>query len=129
MRPAETTVSDLLRDEPNGGKRVAMRIKVDGIVQGVGFRPFVFNLAHKLALGGSIVNDLQGVAIEVEGSVANIAEFRARLVSDAPPLASIQRVGAERIPVANRSEFAIRASHAAGEREVLISPDIATCDD
>ncbi len=127
MRPAEITVSEPLREEPQ--KRAAMRIRVDGIVQGVGFRPFVFNLAQKLGLGGSIVNDSQGVAIEVEGSVASLAEFRGRLVSDAPPLASIQNVAAELIPVANRSEFAILASHAEGERQVLISPDIATCED
>ena len=127
MRPAEHTVPEPIRDESRD--RAAMRIRVDGIVQGVGFRPFVFNLAQKLGLGGSIVNDSQGVAIEVEGSVEKIAEFRARLVSDAPPLASIQNVTAELIPVANRSEFAILASHAEGEREVLISPDIGTCDD
>ena len=127
MRPAEITVSELLREEPQ--RRAAMRIRVDGIVQGVGFRPFVFNLAKKLGLDGSIVNDSQGVAIEVEGSVASLAEFRGRLTSDAPPFASIQNVAAELIPVANRSEFAILASHAEGERLALISPDIATCDD
>ena len=106
-----------------------MRIRVDGIVQGVGFRPFVFGLAQGLGLAGSIVNNLRGVAIEVEGSVAHVAEFRARLVSDAPPLAFIQNVVSEPISIANRSVFEILASHAEGERDVLISPDIATCDD
>jgi hydrogenase maturation protein HypF len=129
MRPAETTISASLRDQPRIGQRAAMRIRVDGIVQGVGFRPFVFGLAQRLGLAGSIVNDLQGVAIEIEGSVSNIAEFRARLVSDAPPLASIQNVTSEPISIANRSEFEILASHVEGERQVLISPDIATCDD
>ena len=129
MRPAETTMSASLRDEVLIGKRAAMRIRVDGIVQGVGFRPFVFGLAQGLGLAGSIVNDLQGVAIEVEGSLANIAEFRARLVSDAPPLASIQNAICEPIEIANRSVFEILASHVEGERDVLISPDIATCDD
>ena len=128
MRPSETTLSPSLRDAPIA-KRAAMRIRVDGIVQGVGFRPFVFGLARGLGLGGSIVNDLQGVEIEVEGSVANVAEFRARLVSDTPPLALIQNVVCEPIPIANRSVFEILASHAEGERDVLISPDIATCDD
>ena len=129
MRPAEITVSASSRDEPGVGKRVAMRIRVDGIVQGVGFRPFVSGLAQRLGLAGSIVNDLHGVAIEVEGSIANIGEFRARLVSDAPPLALIHNVVSEPIPIANRSVFEILASHAEGERDVLISPDIATCDD
>jgi hydrogenase maturation protein HypF len=129
MRPAETTISASSRDQAPILKRAAMRIRVDGIVQGVGFRPFVFGLAQRLGLAGSIVNDLHGVAIEVEGSISNIAEFRARLVSDAPPLASIQNVVSEPIPLANRSVFEILASHADGDRDVLISPDIATCDD
>jgi hydrogenase maturation protein HypF len=129
MRPAEIAISGSLRDEAPVAKRAAMRIRVDGIVQGVGFRPFVFGLAQRLGLAGSIANDLQGVAIEVEGSVSHIAEFRARLVSDAPPLAFIQNVTSEPISIANRSEFEILASHAEGERDVLISPDIATCDD
>jgi hydrogenase maturation protein HypF len=129
MRPAETTLSESLRDDAPILKRAAMRIKVDGIVQGVGFRPFVFGLAQGLGLAGSIVNDLQGVAIEVEGSIASVAEFRARLVSDAPPVAFIQNVVCEPIPIANRSVFEILASHAEGERDVLISPDVATCDD
>lgn len=127
MRPteAETAISTSLRDQA----RAAMRIRVDGIVQGVGFRPFVFGLAQSLSLAGSIVNDLRGVAIEVEGIVSHIAEFRARVVSDAPPLASIQNVISESIPIANRSVFEILASHADGERDVLVSPDIATCAD
>ena len=78
MRPSESTISASLRDEAPIAKRAAMRIRVDGIVQGVGFRPFVFGLAQGLGLAGSIVNDLRGVAIEVEGSVAHVAEFRAR---------------------------------------------------
>jgi hydrogenase maturation protein HypF len=129
MRPAETMTSVSVHDVPQFGKRAAMRFRVDGIVQGVGFRPFVFSLAQRLGLGGSIVNDLHGVAIEVEGSVASIAEFRARLVSEAPPLASIQNVVSEMIPIANRSDFAILASQVEGERQVLISPDLATCAD
>jgi hydrogenase maturation protein HypF len=123
MRPSETTI------EAPTGNRAAMRIRVDGIVQGVGFRPFVFGLAQSLSLAGSIVNDLRGVAIEVEGIVSHIDEFRARLISDAPPLAFIQNVISEPISIANRSVFEILASHAEGERDVLISPDIATCDD
>src|ERR1700730_14021184 len=103
MRPAETTIPASLRYQAPIVERAAMRIRVDGIVQGVGFRPFVFGLAQGLGLGGSIVNDLQGVAIEVEGSVAHVAEFRARLVSDAPPLAFIQNVVSEPISIANRS--------------------------
>ena len=67
MRPteAETAISTSLRDQAPIGKRAAMRIRIDGIVQGVGFRPFVFGLAQSLSLAGSIVNDLRGVAIEV----------------------------------------------------------------
>ena len=63
------------RDEPGIEKRVAMRIRVDGIVQGVGFRPFVSGLAQRLGLAGSIVNDLHGVAIEVEAASRTSASF------------------------------------------------------
>src|SRR5271167_3392816 len=100
MRPADIAISASLREEAPIGRRAAMRIRVDGIVQGVGFRPFVFGLAQGLGLAGSIVNDLQGVSIEVEGSVSCIAEFRARMVSDAPPLAFIQNVVSESISIA-----------------------------
>ncbi|HSZ23737.1 MAG TPA: acylphosphatase, partial [Candidatus Sulfotelmatobacter sp.] len=129
MRSAETIALEATRTLPQAADRAAARVHVDGIVQGVGFRPFVFGLATRLGLGGSIANDSRGVAIEVEGGAAGIAEFLACLTSEAPPLAQIQNIVTESIPTAGRQKFAIAESVAEGERQVLISPDIATCDD
>ena len=129
MRSAETIALEATRTLPQAADRTAARVHVDGIVQGVGFRPFVFGLATRLGLGGSIANDSRGVAIEVEGGAAGIAEFLACLTSEAPPLAQIQNIVTESIPTAGREKFAIAESVAEGERQVLISPDIATCDD
>ncbi len=69
-----------------GARRVAVR--VEGIVQGVGFRPFVRNLATELALTGSVRNDTAGALIEMEGAPGAVGEFLRRLESDAPPCAS-----------------------------------------
>ena len=77
---------------------IRRRLHVDGIVQGVGFRPFVYRLAHELGLRGSVRNDPRGVTIEAEGTSDVLDRFAARIVSDAPPLARVDdvRVQAER---------------------------------
>ena len=79
MRPADCDLSIVMATElPAPGAR--RRIRVDGIVQGVGFRPFVFGLATGLGLGGFVANDTRGVTIEVEGACER-REFLARLVT------------------------------------------------
>ncbi len=105
------------------------RIRVEGIVQGVGFRPFVHALATRLGLAGLVGNDSGGVFAEVEGTPAAVAEFRAALEREAPPLALIERVSAEEIPPLGEAGFAIASSVADGERQALVSPDSATCQD
>ncbi len=67
-------------------------VRVEGVVQGVGFRPFVYTLATGLGLTGLVGNDLDGVFVEVEGPVAAVSEFLLLLERDAPPLARIERV-------------------------------------
>ncbi len=109
--------------------RVRLRITVEGIVQGVGFRPFVHALASSLHLAGMVGNDTAGVFVEVEGSEAAVDSFVARLESEAPPLAVIERVETARVASTGDTEFAIVESERAGERQTLVSPDIATCDD
>ena len=106
------------------------RVLVQGIVQGVGFRPFVYNLATRLALSGYVRNDPAGVTIEVEGAAASVEAFLRDLVEAAPPLARIERVAHEILPPAGGDGFAIVASEASGPgRLALVSPDVGTCDE
>lgn len=106
------------------------RFRVQGIVQGVGFRPFVFNLATRLGLAGFVLNDSNGVLIEVEGDRAAVGEFRTALTTNPPPLAVIDSLEElELVPGGTDSAFTISHSEHAGHATALISPDFATCDD
>jgi hydrogenase maturation protein HypF len=105
------------------------RIRVEGIVQGVGFRPFVYALAHRCGLSGSVGNDAAGVLVEVQGPAAAVAEFQAALVREAPPLAVVDRVTASPLRPRAEAGFTIAASRAGGTRQTLVSPDVATCED
>jgi hydrogenase maturation protein HypF len=109
--------------------RTRIRARIDGVVQGVGFRPYVHRLAGELALGGFVRNDERGVLLEVEGDEAAVAAFLARLPAEAPPLATVERVHSEPLAPAGERAFAILASARDGEPLALVSPDSATCDD
>jgi hydrogenase maturation protein HypF len=104
------------------------RVTVRGVVQGVGFRPYVFGLAHELRLTGYVTNTPEGVIAEVEGTGSAVAAFCARLAPEAPPLAVVQSVDHEPVALRGDAAFTIEASCAGGERRTLISPDTATCD-
>jgi hydrogenase maturation protein HypF len=106
-----------------------LRIEITGIVQGVGFRPFVHNLAGRHGLCGWVANDGRGVVIEAEGEQAALAAFLAALRAEAPPLARIDAVTATPRPPSGERGFAIRMSAPADARTALISPDTATCPD
>jgi hydrogenase maturation protein HypF len=106
--------------------RARFRVHVEGVVQGVGFRPFVYALARELALSGSVGNTDNGVIIEVEGASPALAEFVRRLESNAPPLARIVAITTGSIPVRGGTEFRISGSHG-GAGRTLVSPDVATC--
>lgn len=105
------------------------RILVEGIVQGVGFRPFVYGLALKHALGGFILNDTTGVIIEVEGQPSALESFVYALRNEPPPLAAIEEVSWESLPLKGDLSFTIEKSKAEEDRRVLISPDTCTCED
>ena len=108
----------------------AVEIRVKGIVQGVGFRPFVYRLAKDLGLGGSIINTPSGVLIKVTGGRRDIAVFMERIEREAPPLASIQSLESRDVPVEGHAGvFQIRASSGRGEPRTLVPPDVATCRD
>ena len=108
-------------------KRFNLQIK--GIVQGVGFRPFVFSLAKKHNLSGWVLNNSQGVEIEIEGSENNSKEFIALLQASAPPLSRIQSVHVQEIPVTGDALFMILESKELPDRLPLISPDTDVCED
>lgn len=115
-------------DAPRVGLR-RVRARVRGIVQGVGFRPFVFNLAGSLGLSGHVLNNSEGVTIEAEGEPQRVGEFLSRLRTSAPPLAKVQGVEVEELGPSFEAGFTIRESVAAQGRFALISPDAATCED
>ncbi len=104
------------------------RIRVEGIVQGVGFRPFVFNLAQRFRLAGWVLNDTQGVVIEVEGDACALDDFMRALQCDAPSLARIAHVAGERVSPQGEREFRIAPSHGDAEKRAWISPDASICD-
>jgi hydrogenase maturation protein HypF len=104
-------------------------VRLRGIVQGVGFRPFVYNLARRLDLGGYVLNSSAGLVTEAEGEAAAIDHFVAALTSEAPPLAWIQEQEVAELEPTGETGFAIRASVAKSGEFALISPDIATCEE
>lgn len=111
------------------GTRVRRRFVVRGVVQGVGFRPFVYARATERTLSGSVCNDSGGVLIDVEGAAADIDDFANVLVTDPPPLALVERVDAVDLEPRGGSGFTIADSQQLDGGRTLTSPDIATCDD
>jgi hydrogenase maturation protein HypF len=105
------------------------QISVRGVVQGVGFRPFVYRLAHDHELTGWVLNHSGGVEIEVEGTPNTLDAFVHGLTAQAPPLARIIDVEVTEAPPTGYGRFEIRHSVAEEGRYQLISPDIATCAD
>jgi hydrogenase maturation protein HypF len=122
------TMAGSLQHQPEGA-RIRRALRVQGIVQGVGFRPFVFNLAERLGLGGYVLNDAEGVTLEVEGSPGSVEAFLAELRDRPPPLARIDRTEAEDRPPCGEGVFRIVESRAGAERTTLVSPDVGTCDE
>ena len=108
---------------------VAKRLEVNGIVQGVGFRPFVFQLAEKFSLKGTVANTSSGVSVHIEGSPENVAAFEKALSEKSPPLAYISEISSQTDAVRNCAEFAIVKSNGQAKMSTLISPDVSVCDD
>src|SRR4051812_45249642 len=88
----------------------ALRVRVEGTVQGVGFRPYVVRLAHGLALGGFVLNDEGGVLVGGEGDERDVASFVERLPAEEPPLARVDSVASEVVSPSGVRGFAIAAS-------------------
>jgi hydrogenase maturation protein HypF len=110
-------------------QRIRVAVRVEGIVQGVGFRPFVHGLACRLGLSGHVGNDSGGVFAEVEGERAAVERFLTAVRCEGPPLAAIERVSSREVPAAGANGFVIVASPGGGEASTAVSADSATCTD
>ena len=110
-------------------KQERHEVAVRGVVQGVGFRPFVYRLALEEGLAGFIGNDTDGVTIEIEGPRASLDSFLARLRSDAPPLSRIDSVTVREAKPTGDTGFRIVASEVLGRVSTGIPADAATCPD
>ena len=107
----------------------AKKIEVNGIVQGVGFRPFVYNLADQYDLKGEVANTAAGVSILIEGSPQNILAFETALTTKCPPLAHVVEISGRTESVKPFAEFRIVKSRGQAQMATLISPDVSICDD
>ncbi len=107
------------------------QVRVSGVVQGVGFRPFVYALAHRHSLAGWVVNDSQGVLADVQGGPPDLVDFVTAVSAEAPPLARVNDVSVVKglDLAADRQTFVIRASEESGAPTTLIPPDSHVCDE
>jgi hydrogenase maturation protein HypF len=110
---------------PSTTRRI--RLELRGIVQGVGFRPYLHNLAVQMKLGGFVLNTSSGLTVEAEGDSDAVDTFARLAVTEAPPLAWIQHSRCSELAPAGEAAFSIRPSAAQTGEFALISPDVATC--
>ena len=104
-----------------------LRLRVTGLVQGVGFRPFVWRLAAGRGLAGHVRNAASGVVVEAEGAEEALAGFAGDIASRAPPLARVDGVGEEPLPPTGERGFRIAASEGGGRASTAVPPDVAAC--
>ena len=107
----------------------ATRLEINGIVQGVGFRPFIYQLASRHRLKGEVANTATGVTLILEGTEIGILQFLADLPAKKPPLAHIVEIKQTPAPVKGFTSFSIVKSRDSAVRATLISPDVRVCDD
>jgi len=112
-----------------GNECDARDVRINGIVQGVGFRPFVYQTAIRHGLKGNVANTSTGVDIHVEGPSQRIDRFLTELAEHPPPMAHIVDVRIEPTDIGGADEFTIVHSRAGDERATLISPDVSICED
>ena len=110
---------------PKHGRHIEIR----GVVQGVGFRPWVYQLATRDHVTGSVRNDSTGVVIDVFGDDDVLARFTETLENEAPPAARVREISWRLIPFENGNAFTIAESETSEQKRVTIPPDLATCDD
>jgi hydrogenase maturation protein HypF len=114
-------------DEPSSATERRAFV-VTGVVQGVGFRPFVHRLAHELGLAGFVLNRAGEVHVEAEGAESELDCFESALVRRAPPLAAVAGVRSERIALSGQAGFSILRSDRGVDPKPFVSPDVGTCE-
>jgi len=116
------------RVERTGSVR-RLHIRLEGFVQGLGFRPFIYRLAHRYSLSGWVANSASGVEIEVEGNKTSLEWFLDDLEMKKPPLSQITKRQIESAAPLRKGGFVVKESDKRGEKSALILPDIAICPD
>jgi len=122
-------VTNPVKKTPAGHQVRAQRIRLGGQVQGVGFRPFVYRLAHACGVTGWVRNELGEVEIHAEGRAAALARFTRALSHDAPPLAQAQLLRQQTVPLEGHARFFILPSHDSGAADIHVPADYFMCDD
>lgn len=125
----ETVKDNLITDNCSLITAKRFRLEISGVVQGVGFRPFVFGLAKKFELKGFVGNESKGVFIEIEGEEKKLNEFIEQLKNNAPPLSHISEINSQTIKLKGETNFQIIESESHESDFTLISPDISICED
>ena len=120
------TVLHTQMPDPDG---IARQLDISGVVQGVGFRPFLFSLAARHKISGEVSNTGSGVQVRVEGSPKNLARFVEEITAHPPMLARVDAVQTTSVPVTGVTDFNIIASRTGSSRATLISPDVCVCND
>lgn len=124
---AEKTAKKIKRSGSSKPENVRRRLLLKGVVQGVGFRPFIYQLARRHGLKGWVRNSSEGVWIEVEGEWGVVEQFTRELSDQAPPRARVESLMYEDLALAGFLTFEIRESVEEAGKYQLVSPDIATC--
>ncbi len=112
-----------------GTEPSARKLIVRGIVQGVGFRPFIYQLATRMGLAGDVANTSSGVIVHAEGPAGQLGLFTAAITAEKPPLAHITDVSSEPAEFRGTDAFVITVSRKQSGRSALISPDVSICND
>ena len=108
---------------------IRRRVRVEGVVQGVGFRPYVYRLATELGLTGFVRNDVAGVNIEVEGPTVTVNRFIDSIPAELPEMSRIARTEIEKLPPTSQAQgFTIVESDTEGGLRVAVTPDAHVCD-
>ncbi|WP_457678502.1 carbamoyltransferase HypF [Thermovibrio sp.] len=108
-------------------RKKRLRATITGVVQGVGFRPFVYKLAESLGLKGFVLNNELGVVVEVEGEKEKLTLFLKKLSKEKPPAAKIYSITTQFLEPLGYKKFEIRKSKKGGKAQVSVLPDLATC--